>query len=106
MVEKDGRWWTYDRRTEECHGSSLDEPEPVTADLAYLGRHVRDGRTLVHIAGLHATGSLGAAHYLADHVGELYHQVGADESFSMVIRCELDGQDISNTSVLVPPSTW
>jgi len=104
MVEKDGRWWIYDRRTEEFHGSPVDVP--VTADLAYLGRHVRDGRTVVHIASLHAIGSLCAAHYLANHIADLYRKVGTRESFSMIIRCHLDGQEISGTSVVVPPSIW
>ena len=106
MVNKNGRWWICDRRTDECHGAPIDDTEPTTADLAYIARHVRDDRTVVHIAGLHATGSLGAAHHLADHIGELYREVGSGESFSMVIRCDLDGQDISATSVLVPPSIW
>lgn len=106
MVEKDGRWWIYDRRTEECHGSPMDNATPATADLAYLARHVRNDRTVVHIAGLHATGSLGAAHYLADHVTELYREVGTDESFSMMIRCDFDGQQICGVNVLVPPSIW
>jgi len=105
MIEKDGRWWITDHRSDQCHGSPIDESKPKTADLAYLGRHVRDGRTIVHIAGLHATGSLGAAHYLADHVADLYAEVGTTDSFSMIIRCEHDGQNIS-TSVLVPPSAW
>jgi hypothetical protein len=105
MVEKDGRWWIIDRRTDEQYGSPMDEPKAVDADLAYLARHVRDGRTVVHVAGLHSTGSLGAAHYLADHVGELYRTMG-DESFSMVVRCDLSGQDISSTAVVVPASAW
>jgi hypothetical protein len=105
MIEKDGRWWIIDCRTDEHYGSPMDEPKPVDADLAYLARHVRDGRTVVHVAGLHSTGSLGAAHYLADHVAELYRTMG-DKPFSMVVRCDLAGQDISSTEVVVPASTW
>jgi hypothetical protein len=48
----------------------------VSADIAYIGRHTDGGRVTVHIAGIHAIGSLGAAAHLAAHLPGLYAQTG------------------------------
>jgi len=55
----------------------------VSADIAYIGRHADEGRVVVHIAGIHSIGSLGATHYLTTHLAELFRKVG-DESMSQV----------------------
>jgi hypothetical protein len=60
MREEGGRWWIIERRTGQRLGSPSDEPGPAAADLAYIGRHQISGHVTVHIAGIHAIGSLGA----------------------------------------------
>jgi hypothetical protein len=51
----------------------MDDPwAPRRADHAYLSRRVRDGHVVVHIAGLHALGSVGAAHYLTEQLADLW----------------------------------
>ncbi len=84
MREDAGRWSIVHRSTGEQYGSPADEPAPVSGDLAYVGRHQYGGRVAVHIAGIHAIGSLGAVHYLAAHLAELFAQAG-DTSFSLVV---------------------
>jgi hypothetical protein len=71
-------------------GSPADDDPAQDGDIAYLARHQADGRIVVHIAGVHAIGSLGAAHYLTGHLAELFAQAG-EQSFSAVIRSTFDG---------------
>jgi transcriptional regulator with XRE-family HTH domain len=97
----DGRWFLADRRTGQSITSPSDDPsESKPADVAYLGRLARpDGNgTFLLIAGVHAVGSLGAAQYLTEHLGELYKHVGLNQ-FSMVIGCEYDPETKAITSV-------
>ncbi|MDQ0843360.1 sigma-70 family RNA polymerase sigma factor [Streptomyces sp. V1I6] len=97
----DGRWALIERETQHVHTSPSDEPNnPESADIAYLGRLPRpDGQgTFLLIAGVHAVGSLGVAHYLSGHLAELYEQIGS-APFSMVISCEYEpgSKRITNT---------
>ncbi|MFJ9951642.1 sigma-70 family RNA polymerase sigma factor [Kitasatospora sp. NPDC091207] len=88
----DGRWALIDRGRDQTHTSPADDPdEPRPADVAYLGRLPRpDGQgTFLLIAGVHAAGSMGAAHYLSEHIADLYEEAGA-HPFSMVIGCEYE----------------
>jgi hypothetical protein len=99
-VGPDGRWGLTDRRTGRTITSPSDDPEqPLAADVAYLGRLPRPDRagTFLLIAGVHAIGSLGVAHYLAEHATELYDQVG-DDPFSMIVGCEFDAATCTITS--------
>jgi transcriptional regulator with XRE-family HTH domain len=60
-----GRWRLVDRGTGNELVSPLDRETPSDQDLAYVARLARpDGRTFLHIAGVHAAGSMGAVHYL------------------------------------------
>jgi hypothetical protein len=79
--------------------------EPRRACVAYLARHVRDGQVITHIAGIHALGSIGAAHYLTEHLAELY-TAHPDESFSMAVAAEFDGLAPTSVDVIVPPRAW
>jgi hypothetical protein len=105
MREDAGRWWIVQRSKRERYGSPADEPAPVSADLAYVGRHQHGNHVAVHIAGIHAIGSLGAVHYLATHLAELFTQAG-DTSFSLVIRASYDGLAITGTTLAAGPFTW
>jgi len=105
MREDGGRWWIIQRATGQRHGSPSDEPDPAAADLAYVGRHQDGGHVTVHIAGIHAIGSLGAVHYLAGHLAELYAGAG-DASLSLVTRASYDGLEITGSSLAADPFTW
>ena len=100
-------WCVVDRVTGERHPSPMDDPEhPRRADLGYIARHERpDGGVTLHIAGLHALGSVGAAHYVTDHVPDLWAEFGS-RSFSMVVLGEFDGQTPTKLSIVVPPRAW
>ncbi|KAB2351597.1 helix-turn-helix domain-containing protein [Actinomadura rudentiformis] len=103
----DGRWAITERETGVSHTSPTDDPvKPGNGDVAFLGRHPRpDGEgVFLHIAGVHAIGSLGAAHYLQGHLAELYDEVGM-EPFSMVIASEHDPdtEEILSSRALTPP---
>lgn len=107
MTIGDGaRWGIVDDQTGERLISPMDDPEPRRADIAYLARHVMPtGAVVVHIAGLHALGSVGAAHYLTEHVADLWAELGED-SFSMVLSGEFDELTPTTLKVLVPPRRW
>jgi hypothetical protein len=103
MTENNGRWWihTQDARI----GSPMDNDPAASADVAYIARHREDFRVIVHIAGIHAIGSLGAAHFLIGHTAELFHQVG-DRSFSLTIRASYEGLMITETKLVAGPYIW
>ena len=102
---RDQRWWIEDKTTGERFGSPMGEQPPGAADLGYLSRR-RDGdRVIVHVAGIHSPGSRGVLHYLTRHVGELYRQTD-DSSFSMIVRCELDGLTVTDSRLLAGPFPW
>lgn len=106
LIKDDGRWWFEHQETGERTGSpSDDEGAHVDADLAYVARHNFDGRVLVHIAGIHAIGSLGAAHYLTTNLGELYDKVG-EASFSLAVRASYDGLTITHSELAAGPYVW
>jgi hypothetical protein len=105
MVEDEGRWWIVQRRTGERYGSPADEQAPVEADLAYVGRHQHGDHVAVHIAGIHAIGSLGAVHYLAGHLAALFAET-RDTSFSLVVRASYDGLAITGSSLVAGPIGW
>lgn len=105
LREDGGRWWIIQRATGQRLGSPSDEADPAAADLAYISRHSGGGHVTVHIAGIHAIGSLGAVHYLAGHLAELYAGAG-DASLSLVTRASYDGLDITGSSLAAGPFTW
>lgn len=100
-----GRWWFEHRPTGERFGSPSDEEDPASEDLAYVARHRFQERVIVHIAGIHAIGSLGAAHYLTKHLGDLYGRTG-DVSFSFAVRAAYDGLNITSSKLAAGPYVW
>jgi hypothetical protein len=105
IVEDSGRWWIEQEDSDLRHGSPADEPNPDAADLAYVARHREGNRSLVHIAGLHAIGSLGAVHYLTNHLAATFRDT-ADESFSCIIRAQYDGIEIVGSELVAGPFLW
>jgi hypothetical protein len=102
MVREAGRWWIVDKTTGERFGSPMGDQPPEHADIGYLSRR-RDGdRVIVHVAGIHSPGSRGVVHYLAHHLAELYRTTG-NESFSLAVRCQLDGLAITGSEILTGP---
>ncbi|MFD0367330.1 sigma-70 family RNA polymerase sigma factor [Streptomyces sp. NPDC127114] len=88
----DGRWALIERDSGETYTSPSDHPDsPAPSDVAYLGRLPRpDGQgTFLLIAGVHAVGSLGVAHFLTERLADLYQEAGTAE-FSMVIGCNYE----------------
>ncbi|MCM2388933.1 sigma-70 family RNA polymerase sigma factor [Streptomyces albipurpureus] len=86
----DGRWAIIERRSGRVHTSPSDAPtDSIPGDIAYFGRLSRpDGKgSFLLIAGVHAVGSLGVAHFLSNNLATLYHRVGTAD-FSMVIGCD------------------
>jgi hypothetical protein len=102
---RDRRWWIEDKTTGERYGSPMGEDPPGQADLGYLSRR-RDGdRVIVHVAGIHSPGSRGVLHYLVHHLGELYQEIG-DTSFSLIVRCDLDGLTVTDSHLHAGPFPW
>jgi hypothetical protein len=100
-----GRWRIRDRDRGQVWGSGMDEDPPRAEDVAYLGRVWRQGGALLVVAGVHAIGSLGALTWLAGHLPETHHAVGA-QPFSMVVRATYDGPAITGSEVVCPPRTY
>jgi hypothetical protein len=101
-----GTWRLFDKLTGEAFLSPLDELDaPRRADHAYLSRRIRNDHVVVHVAGLHALGSIGAAHYLTEHVPDLWASFG-EEPFSMAVTGTFDGLTPTALSVLIPPRAW
>ncbi|WAL65913.1 hypothetical protein ORV05_34515 [Amycolatopsis cynarae] len=105
MVEDHGRWWIERHTDGERFGSPSDETQPQPADVAYVARHKIDGRVIVHIAGIHGIGSLGATHYLTGHLAEVFRKVG-DKPMSLVVRASYDGLTITDSELAAGPYTW
>ncbi|WP_208026033.1 hypothetical protein [Amycolatopsis acidicola] len=106
MVEDDGRWWIEQRVDGSRVGSPTDDPkQPQPADVAYVARHMIDNRVIVHIAGIHGIGSLGATHYLTTHLAEVFREVGA-QPMSMVVRATYDGLAITDSELAAGPYVW
>ena len=105
VVQDADRWWIIRRATGDRYGSPADDVQPADADVAYVARHQYDDRVIVHIAGVHAIGSLGAAGFLAAQMGSLYADYG-EASLSLVVRSAYDGLAIIGTSVVAGPFPW
>lgn len=96
-------WYLKDRTTETVYRSPSDNGEPC--DYAYIGRLPRpDGQGyFLYMAGIHAMGTKGAAHYLAENIEDLYAKV-KKKRFSMLIACHYDPdtREITSTENLSP----
>ena len=79
------------------HLSGIDDPEPSTSDVGYLGRlRFNEDRCPLLIAGVHAIGSLGVVQWLRSNLAVQVCQVGTN-NFSMVIASDhADGKILSD----------
>ncbi|MDX8146501.1 hypothetical protein SK854_30610 [Lentzea sp. BCCO 10_0061] len=99
------QWYITDEVTGEKFLSPMDAANPRKADHAYIARRKLGNHVIVHIAGLHAAGSIGAAHYVTKNLSELFAEFG-DSEFSMAVTTEFDGLTPTSIDVLVPPRKW
>jgi hypothetical protein len=100
------KWYLVDKTTGAAYASPMDDADkPRRADPAYIARHASPDHTVVHIAGLHALGSIAAAQYVVDHLPDLWAEFG-DRSFSMAVTAEFDAMSPTAISVLIPPRAW
>lgn len=105
FVSDNGRWFIQRTDTGERLASPSDDAPSTNADLAYVARHEVDDRVIVHIAGLHAIGSLGAAIHVQHHLAELFKQLEG-RSASFVVRVEYDGLSVTNSATVAGPFPW
>jgi hypothetical protein len=104
-IAQDGEgWFIENRETQERHRSPSDTSD-ASADVAYVARRGDGGRTITHVAGLHAIGSLGAVEYLTAHADELYSTTAGDD-FSLLIESHHDGLTITSTAPIGAPLPW
>lgn len=101
----DGRWELERRDTGERFASPIDADRSDERDIAYLARHQRDNQVVVHLAGVHALGSIAAATHLAAGLQELWLAMG-ETSFSMVVRGTFEDQKPTGVEVLGGPLAW
>jgi len=92
VYDKNDGWYLVDLTTGTEYKSLRDRGE--ASDYGYVGRLPRpDGKgTFLYLAGTHAQGTLGAAHYVTTNLGELYRELKA-RRFSTVIECRYDPGD-------------
>lgn len=105
FIESGGRWLIEEAATGERHGSPADADPATSADLAYLARHRIGDRTVVHVAGIHAIGSLGALHHLTNTLGVLHAQTEG-QPFSCIVRAEYDALDVTASALAAGPFVW
>lgn len=96
-------WYLKDNTTGTIYRSPSDSGE--AADYAYVGRLPRpDGQGFfLYMAGIHAMGTKGAAHYLAHNIDALYETV-KKKRFSTLIRCDYnpDTREVITTENVTP----
>lgn len=101
----DELWRIVNRTTGERFSSPMDDDEPARADVAYVARHQYGSRVVVHIAGVHALGSVGAAHHLISALPALYRDFG-DSSYSFAVSATFEEQKPTQLDMLIPPQAW
>ncbi|MET8796042.1 sigma-70 family RNA polymerase sigma factor [Nocardia sp. NPDC004568] len=100
----DGTWYLVDNSSGRRYSSPFRADTANRIDIGYLARQVADGRVIVHIVGVTGVGSLGIAHWLADHVSEIYER--SARFTSAVIECDFDAElSITGSRIVAGPFT-
>ncbi|MCP5069575.1 MAG: sigma-70 family RNA polymerase sigma factor, partial [bacterium] len=102
FVQDDGGWHVVETSTATIHRSPLDAGE--SADIGYIGRLPRpDGKgTFLYLAGIHAGGMAGAAHYIEENIVELHREVKT-RRFSLLVRAEFeDVRNVQSSKRITP----
>lgn len=102
FAEDEQGWHLVDKATGDEYRTRRGEGR----DYAYLGRLPRpDGQgSFVYLAGIHSTGTLGAAQFLAEHLADLHRDLKT-KRFSMLLDCHIDAQSgtVAKVTPLVEP---
>jgi hypothetical protein len=98
----DEGWFIIDKTTDAVFRSP--GKSDATEDYAYIGRLPRPDRkgTFLYLAGIHAIGTLGAVHYIENHLPDLYREVKT-RGFSLAIRATYDESRTPTATELVTP---
>ncbi|MDG9678824.1 sigma factor-like helix-turn-helix DNA-binding protein [Micromonospora sp. DH14] len=101
FVSDERGWFIKSADTDEEYRSPRDSGH--SADYGYIGRLPRpDGKgSFLYLAGIHAQGTLGAAHFIADNIGQLYKEL-KNRRFSTVVRSEYDGKKLLSVERVTP----
>jgi hypothetical protein len=101
FVHRDGVWRIRIRTEDRELACPMEEGG--STDLAYLSKLTDEhGRVRVHIASIHAIGSLAAVEWLDQHAKEVWRTM-RDRDFTAVISGEREGSRITRTEALLPP---
>jgi hypothetical protein len=96
-----GRWVITDKGTGQQFRSPMDDAQPASRDIAYVGRLPYAGGTIFIVAGVHAIGSVGVIHYLTRNAESLYEKVG-DGRWSAVVASTHDSETIIESELICP----
>lgn len=90
--DKDQHWYLREHHSGRTWHSPIDADPPTSGDYCYLARIPRPDQrgTVLYMAGIHAPGCAGAAHFFVNHLEELYQVAPPRMPWSMLVYCEFD----------------
>ena len=101
FVQREGLWRILLRAEDRELASPLEAGEAT--DLAYISKVTDEqGRTRVHLAGIHASGSLAAVEWLDQHTKELWRTM-RDRDFTAVISGDLEDSRVTRAGAVLSP---
>lgn len=98
----DEAWWITDALTGQRHRSPYQLDGLIRTDVGYFSRRMSAGRVIVHIAGFTSIGSLGVAHWLDQHLVEVFDPAAVFTSG--VVECNFDSDfAVTSSRLMVGP---